>query len=128
MPIYEYRCRKCHRRVSIFIRSFGAVESAEPKCTFCGHDQLERLVSRVAVRKSEESRLDSLADDASLGDLDENDPKSMARWMRKMAAEAGEDMGDEFDEVIDRMEAGQSFEDIEQSMPDVGPPAGDSDF
>ena len=128
MPIYEYRCRKCHRRVSILIRSYEAAESAKPKCTFCGHKQLERLVSRVAVVKSEEARLDSLADDASLGDLDENDPKSMARWMRKMSSEAGEDMGEEFDEAIDRMESGQSLEDIEQAMPDLGPPPGGGDF
>jgi hypothetical protein len=55
-----------------------------------------------------------------LGDLDENDPKSMARWMRKMSAEVGEEMPSEFDEVIDRLESGQSPEEIEESMPDLG--------
>jgi len=63
-----------------------------------------------------------MADDAALADIDENDPRSMARWMKKMAAEVGEDMGDEFHEAIDRMEAGQSLEEIEEAMPDLGPP------
>jgi len=120
MPIYEYRCRKCHRRVTIFLRSFSEVETAKPQCTYCGHDELERLVSRVAVLKSEESRLDAMADSMDFGDLDESDPRSIARWMKKMSAEVGEDLGDEFDEAVDRLEAGQSPEEIEEAMPDLG--------
>ena len=128
MPIYEYRCRKCHRRVSVFLRSFSDVDTTKPKCTYCGHDELERLVSRVALLKSEEARLDAMADDAALADIDENDPRSMARWLKKMSAEVGEDMGDEFHEAIDRMEAGQSLEEIEEAMPDLGPPPGEDGF
>jgi putative FmdB family regulatory protein len=124
MPIYEYRCRKCRRRVSVFLRSFSEVETAKPVCTYCGHDQLQRLISRVSVARSEESRLDSMADDSALGDVDENDPRSVARWMKKMSGEVGEEMPSEFNEAVDRMEAGQSFEDIEKSMPELGAPEG----
>jgi len=120
MPIYEYRCRKCHRRVSILLRSFAV--DVRPKCTYCGHDELDRLISRVAVLRSEEAQLDSLSDSSALGDLDENDPRSLGRMMKKMSREAGEDLGDEFHEVVDRLEAGQSPEDIESSMPDLAPP------
>jgi hypothetical protein len=77
-------------------------------------------MSRVAVLRSEESRLDDMADPASFGDLDENDPRAMARWMRRMSAEMGEDLGDDFGEVVDRLEAGESPESIEESMPDSG--------
>jgi len=121
MPIYEYRCRKCRRRVSILLRSFSDIENNKPKCTYCGHDELERLVSLVSVPKSEDARLDALSDDSALGDLDEGDPRSMARWMRKMSGEVGEDLGDEFHEVVNRLESGQSPEDIETAMPDLGP-------
>ena len=62
--------------------------------------------------KSEESRLEELADPSSLGDLDENDPKSVARWARKMGEQMGEDLGPEYDEMVDRLEAGE--------MPDEG--------
>ena len=71
--------------------------------------------------------MDDLADPSMLGDLDENDPKSMARWMRKMGSEVGEDMPPEFDEVIDRLESGQSPEEIEDSMPDLGDGLGGMD-
>ena len=115
MPIYEYRCQDCRRRVTIMLRSFAqAANAAAPPCPRCGSKNLTRVVSRVAVLRSEESRLDDLADPSSLGDLDENDPKSVARWMRKMGDETGEDLGDEFHEVVDRLEAGENPEEIEK--------------
>jgi len=60
--------------------------------------------------------------------LDENDPKSLARFMRKMADETGEDLGPEFEEVVGRLEAGEDPESIESSMPDLGAPGGGDDF
>ena len=119
MPIYEYRCHDCRRRVSIFFRSFSEVEE-HPTCPRCGGTHLTRLISRVAVVRSEESRLDDLTDPSFLDGLDEDDPKSMARWMRKMGDELGEEMPPEFDEVIDRLESGQSPEEIEEALPDLG--------
>lgn len=121
MPIYEYRCHDCKRRVSILWRSFSDLETKDvvPQCPRCGGTNLTRLVSRVAVLRSEESRLDDLTEPGMLDGLDEDDPKSVARWMRRMSQETGEDLGPEFDEVIDRLEAGQSPEDIEESMPDL---------
>jgi len=64
-------------------------------------------MSRFAMIKSEDARLDSLANPGALGDIDESDPKSMARWMRRMGKELGEDVaGDDFDEMVNEMEAG----------------------
>jgi putative FmdB family regulatory protein len=107
MPIYEYGCYDCHKRVNVFFRSFVEVETKQAACPRCGGVNLKRLVSKVAVLRSEESRMESLADPGSLAGLDENDPKSMARWMRKMSSEMGEDLGPEFNEVVDRLEAGR---------------------
>jgi putative FmdB family regulatory protein len=118
MPIYEYRCQDCRRRVSLFFRSYSSTDD-DASCPRCGGKNLTRLISKVSVVRSEDSRLDDLSDPSMLGDLDENDPKSLGRWMRKMSAEVGEDMPQEFDEVIDRLESGQSPEDIEASMPEL---------
>lgn len=126
MPIYEYRCYDCKRRVSIFWRTFSEakVGSKAPVCPRCGESNLTRLMSRVRVIRSEESRLDDMSD-MDFPDLDENDPKSMGRWMRKMSAEVGEDLGPEFDEVVGRLEAGEDPEEIEKSMPDLTGDGGD---
>lgn len=125
MPIYEYICSNCKRRVSLLWRSFTDAETRNPVCPRCGGTNLHRAVSRVAVVRSEESRLDNLADPSSLGDLDENDPKSLARFMRNMANESGEELGPEFDEVVGRLEAGEDPESIEKTMPDLGGAGGD---
>ena len=83
-----------------------------------------RLVSRVAVLRGEDAHLEDMADPSSLAGLDEDDPKSLGRWLRKMSHEMGEDMPPEFDEVIDRLESGQSPEEIEESMPGLADDVG----
>ncbi len=118
MPIYEYRCHNCRKRISVFFRSFSAI--SEPVCPECGSDKLTKLVSRVAVMKSEESRLEELSDPSSLSGLDENDPKSIAQWAKKMGSAMGEDLGPEYDEMIDRMEAGEMPDDEMMGGPDAG--------
>jgi len=92
MPIYEYFCRKCKRKMSFLVLS---PSSFQPVCKFCKSEDIEQLFSRFATPKSEESRLESLADPSSFSGLDENDPGSVARWMKKMGKEFGEEMGGE---------------------------------
>jgi putative FmdB family regulatory protein len=99
MPIYEYECGDCRRRVSLLIRTFAA--AADAACPRCGGAKLTRLMSRFATVKSEDARLESLADPSALGDLDENDPGSVARFMKKMGRELGDDMGDDFESAVD---------------------------
>ncbi|HVM98171.1 MAG TPA: zinc ribbon domain-containing protein [Candidatus Acidoferrales bacterium] len=105
MPIYEYRCRKCGKRFSVLTLRIS--EKAAPQCDKCGSKSADRLLSRFAMPKSEEARLESLADPSSLGDLDESDPKSVGRWMRKVGKEMGEDVaGEDFDQMVDDIETG----------------------
>ena len=67
---------------------------------------MRRLMSRFAMPRSEEARMDALADPSTLGDFDENDPKSLARAMRKMGREMGEEFsGPEFDEAVNEIES-----------------------
>jgi putative FmdB family regulatory protein len=123
MPIYEYRCAVCGRKVAIWWRSIAQMDRSHLKCSRCGGDQLRRLVSKVAQLRSEDSHLESLAD-SGLGGLDESDPRSLGRWMRRMSSEVGEDMGEEFNEMVGRLEAGEDPEEIEKSMPGMGDDGG----
>jgi putative FmdB family regulatory protein len=122
MPYYDYRCNQCGRRLRLFM-SYKEYDTAVPVCTHCQSSNLKRLINRVRVVKSEDARMDALADDSALVGLDENDPRSLGRFMRKMSSEMGEDLGDEFDEVVNRLESGESPESIEESMPELA--AGD---
>ena len=119
MPVYDYRCGNCQQHVGIF-QTYAEYGKKKLHCPNCGSADLARLISRVRVAKSEDARLESLSDPSSFGDLDENDPKSMAKFMRKMGSEMGEDLGPEFGEVVNRLESGEDPEAIEQSMPELG--------
>ncbi len=108
MPIYEYRCPICQKKSSrIWMRIPAAAEESSLVCPACGATKLARVMSRFSSPKSEERRLESLADDSSLAGLDENDPQGMARLMRKMSEETGEPLEGEDAEMLERMEAGE---------------------
>lgn len=119
MPIYEYYCGVCRKRVSVFFRSMSSASDANAVCPNCSSQNLRRLVSRVAVLKSEESRMDDMADPSLLAGLENEDPRALAHMMRKMSDEMGEPLDGEMTEVLGRLEAGESPESIEQSMPDL---------
>ncbi len=99
MPIYEYHCEDCRRRVSLLVMRIS--DPTPPRCPRCGGARLTRLLSRFATIRSDDDRLDSLADPGQLGDLDDQDPRSVARWMKKMGGELGEDAGEDWDEMVD---------------------------
>jgi len=126
MPTYEYRCLDCRKRVAIY-QSYADYGRVPVACPHCGGGRLERRIGRVRVARSEESRLDTLSDPSDWGDVDENDPRSVGRMMRRMGSEMGEDMPAEFDEVVDRLEAGESPEEIEKDIPDLGGGGGGMD-
>jgi putative FmdB family regulatory protein len=118
MPNYLYICKNCKKRFEIFM-SYSEYGTRPVHCPHCQSDQVQRRIGRVRFARSEESRLETLADPSSLDGL-EDDPKALGRMMRQMSHEMGEEMGPEFDEVVDRLEAGQSPDDIEKAIPDLG--------
>jgi putative FmdB family regulatory protein len=99
MPIYEYCCEDCGK-VSEFLL-MRTDESFAPQCKRCQSKKMSRILSRVRVLRSEESRMESLADPSKWGGLDESDPKSMTKWMKRMGKELGDEGGD-VDEMIDQ--------------------------
>ena len=119
MPIYEYYCGVCRKRVSVFFRTMSSASDANAVCPQCSGQQLRRLVSRVAVLKSEESRMDALADPSLMAGLENEDPRALAHMMRKMSDEMGEPLDGEMTEVLGRLESGESPDAIEQSMPEL---------
>jgi len=123
MPTYQYRCLNCRRRFEIFM-TYSEYGQKPVRCPHCQSDQVQRRIGRIRIARSEESRLESLADPDNLDGL-EDDPRALGRMMRQMSREMGEDLGPEFDEVVDRLEAGQDPNEIEKALPDLG---GGDDF
>jgi len=118
MPIYEYQCQACQKRFELSI-TYNEFDQKTVNCIYCQSDQVNRRIGRIRIAHSEESRLESWSNPANLERL-EDDPRSLGQMMRQMGDELGEELGPEFNEVVDRLEAGQSPEEIEESLPDIG--------
>jgi putative FmdB family regulatory protein len=104
MPLYEFLCLDCKKRSTVLVLSL--TNQAPVACSHCASARVERILSRFASPKSEEARLEALADPSKLGGLDENDPQSMARFMKSMGEEMGEDVGDDLSEAMESDETG----------------------
>jgi putative FmdB family regulatory protein len=131
MPIYEYRCRGCGRKASLFFRSIGKVE-ADPACPHCGRHELARRMSRVwSGRSGDEVHQPSFEDDGvpfygpdpfsdPYGEYDEfggngadgEDVAALAREARAMAESIGEPLDAEFDSALRHVEQGADPEDV----------------
>lgn len=126
MPTYTFACQDCRKRFAVFL-SYTEYDTATVVCPHCQSQKVSRHLGRVRFTRGGESSLDNLDDPAQYAGL-EDDPKAMARMMRQMSSELGEHPGPEFDEVINRLEQGQSPEEIEKDLPDLGSSLSDEDL
>jgi putative FmdB family regulatory protein len=133
VPIYEFYCTDCHTVFSFFSRAVNTAKC--PACPRCGRPKIERKVSRFAISKG---RSEARAPEEGMPDVDEakmervmgelaqeaeglneDDPRQMARMMRKLSESGGLPLGDKMQEAIRRMEAGENPEKIEEEMGDA---------
>ena len=119
MPTYDFICNDCAQRFDVFL-TFSEYGKKTVTCVHCNSRNVRRRMTKVRIAKSEGSRMESMADDFSGFEGLEEDPKAMGRMMRKMGKEMGEELPPEFNEVVDRLEKGQSPEEIEKEIPDLG--------
>ncbi|HXD10580.1 MAG TPA: zinc ribbon domain-containing protein [Anaerolineales bacterium] len=119
MPTYDFICNNCNQRFEVFL-TFAEYGKKTVTCTHCKSKNVRRRMTKVRIAKSEDSRMDAMANDFSGIDGLEDDPQAMGRMMRKMGKEMGEELPPEFDEVVGRLEAGQSPEEIESAVPNLG--------
>ncbi len=125
MPTYDFICNACNQRFDVFM-SFAEYGKMPVTCVHCNSKDVRRRMTKVRIARSDDSRAESMADDFSGFDGLENDPQAMGRMMRKMGKEVGKDLPPEFDEVVDRLESGQSPDEIEKAVPNLGE-GGDSE-
>lgn len=124
MPTYDFICNACRQRFGVFM-TFSEYGKKPVQCAHCGSKNVRRRMTKVRIAKSEESRFESMTDDFSGIEGLEDDPKALGQMMRKMGKEMGEELPPEFDDVVDRLEAGQSPEEIESALPDLGADSAD---
>ena len=131
MPVYEFYCAECHTIFNFLSRQVNTDKS--PACPKCRRPDLERQVSRFAISKNRpEEAADGMPDideaklekvmmglAGEMEGMDENDPRQMARFMRKLSEATGMNLGDGIEEAMRRLEAGDDPEQIEEEMGDL---------
>jgi putative FmdB family regulatory protein len=105
MPIYQYECSGCGRRVEILFRSVSKVGPAV--CPGCGSRDLRRAVSQVARARSDRERLDSIDPAQELGRLESGDVAGFARWARRVGRAYDGELGSDFTTLAEQAEAGE---------------------
>jgi putative FmdB family regulatory protein len=136
VPIYEFYCSDCHTVFNFFARRINTTK--RPDCPQCDRKRLERKISRFAISKGRQGKgegpeeddlppgfdeakfeqaMESLAKEAD--GLDEDNPQQAARMMRKLYESTGMQLGDQMEEAIRRMEAGEDPDKIEEEMGDL---------
>ncbi len=111
MPLYEYVCLKC-RRISEHL--VFKEDSFKPYCKFCNSFEVKKLISRVRVKHSLDSRLEKLSDPALFAGLEKEDPKTVMKFVEKVGAEFGDKLGEEFEQVME-----ETKEEVERSMESI---------
>ena len=119
MPTYDFICNACQQSFDIFLtyKEYGV---KEVHCTHCNSVDVRRRMTKVRIAKTEAGRMEAMANDFPGFEGLDDDPKALGQVMKKMGKEMGEELPAEFDEVVDRLEAGQSPEDIQSALPDLG--------
>ncbi len=102
MPVYEYICSTCAKKFSLLVGV--TAESEKEKCPHCGSVSFARVVSKVARARSEDERLDELAD--KFENMGEPETYSQMRETMREAGNALDDgMADEMEEMLESEES-----------------------
>jgi putative FmdB family regulatory protein len=89
MPIYEFQCEGCRRRVSILLRS----TSKQPVCPKCGGTKLKRLISQFAYNNPTNVWSDEKGPPPVIGDEKYySDPRNIGRYTEHRLKQLGMDM------------------------------------
>jgi putative FmdB family regulatory protein len=133
MPIFEYLCTPCNRIFSFL--SLSSNPARRPVCPRCGNTELGRVPSAFAVSRgrsepaattpgaggdddpaSQRLEQEAMRMASELGESDAEDPRTMARMMRRLAEASGEAVTPTMEEMFRRMEAGEDPEALEDEL------------
>lgn len=140
MPIYEFYCADCHRIYNFLARTANTAK--KPKCPQCGRLRLERQVSKFAISKNrpesdegdmfpegmDESRFERAMEELGreAEGMNEDDPRQMARLMRKLFQSTGMECDGRMEEAMRRMESGEDPDALEEEFGDMFEGEGDA--
>jgi putative FmdB family regulatory protein len=130
MPVYEFYCAECHAIFNFLSRRVN--KDKTPSCPRCNRPNLEKQVSAFAISRNLDEPAEGMPDidevkmeravmtlAGEMENIDENDPKAMANFMRRFSSMTGMELGETAEEALSRLEAGEDPEQVEAEMGDL---------
>jgi len=121
MPIYEFLCQSCHRKVSFLVKTFS--DSFAPKCPNCDSTNVVRTVSSFAYHKSMQAVWEESGEPSMVSSPDYyEDPHNIGRWAEKRFKEMGIQMPTHLQEKIQAAREGElpeSLKELKGATPDT---------
>ena len=110
MPIFEYACGACGQEMSLLI--LRREEEVGLRCHACGSKRLKRLLSRVAIHRTEAQRLASFDPSRPRDESFYRDGRNVGLWAKKRAQQLGVDLGGRFEETVEKARSGKLPDEI----------------
>ena len=119
MPIYEFNCQNCHRRLTFLVRGISAPFT--PKCLSCGNTNLSRVISGFAYHKSLKTVWEESGEPTMRpGDDYYRDPRNIGRWVEKKFQDMGQEIPFQIQDKIKAAREGilpEPLKDLESASP-----------
>lgn len=117
MPFYNYVCMDCKKQFTNFF-TFEEYGKKTVRCTHCGSVRAERRIGQIQTIHGGSLKSDQDFIYNKSSDTADEDPRAMGKMMRKLQEQSGEQMDPEFDEIVGRLEKGDSIESIDRDYPE----------
>ena len=115
MPEYDYRCKSCKERFTLFFKTYADYDNATPNCPNCESDQLVRIISGVRFRQPGRD-LGGMSSQEMLSVLEAGDSREVGEMFKQVGAAAPDEVGKDFHEATDRLLSGEKAESIDKDL------------
>lgn len=114
MPDYDYRCKDCGTRFTLFYKTYAAYDAATPRCPECESEELARLISRVAIQKPGRDYT-SMSSNEMLSVLESGDSRSVGEMFQQFGGSSPE-LGADYHDATQKLLKGQKMDKVEKDL------------
>ena len=114
MPTYDYKCRECGNRFSLFYKSYAAYDEAQPTCPNCESGALSRLITSVAIQ-SPTRDYTGMSSGEMLSVFESGDSRQVGEMFQQIG---GTDprLGKDYHDATESLLKGDSMDSVEKSL------------
>ena len=114
MPQYDFRCKNCKKRFALFYKTYDSYDAATPECPNCGHTELSRLITSVAIN-SPDRNYAKMSSNEMLSVLESGDSRQVGKMFEQVGG-GDPTLGAQYHETTKKLLDGQSLDKVEKDL------------